>query len=119
MTTILTTPEIKAIDKIRGHRFNPPKKQVEKIPALYATEQTPTADKIAHLHFFSGNADWYVFELDPETGLAFGWAELLPGCGEWGYFNLIELAELHVNGRVIERDGWFDPTPVAELKELR
>jgi len=90
-----------------------------KIPGLYETEEVSIQDKIAHLHFFSGGADWYIFELDKDTGVAFGWAELHPGCGEWGYIDLVELGSVDVGFPAVERDCWFSPTPISELDKLK
>lgn len=127
-------PEIVHADRQRGHRFQPPARDLARIPALGATEATPCDEKVLHLHYFQGSADWYVAELDPETWRAFGWARITPGGGEWGYFDLAELAtawlRLHVHGVTeqswdssvpaplgswtvrIERDKWWQPAPL-------
>lgn len=44
-----------------------------KVPNLYATEETPVDQKVAHVKIFSIRSDqrWYVLEYDPETGKAF------------------------------------------------
>ena len=99
----------------RGHDFYPPFEQLAEIPALYATENTPTADKIVHLHYFVGACDWYICELDPTEGLAFGWARLGdPMNGEWGYIHLTELEELNSGLLVVERDLYFAPKRAAD-----
>ena len=115
-----TFPYDTTTDRKRGHRFAPPKTTAAKIPALYTTDQTPTADKIAHLHYFVGGADWYIVELDPDTSIAFGWAEVLPGCGEWGYIDLRELADVVAQGWFrVERDLHWEPTPVSEIERIK
>jgi hypothetical protein len=59
-------------------------------------------------HYFGPSQDWWVVELDRETGLAFGFADLglFPQGGEWGNFLLPELEELtlsiSINGRIVE-----------------
>jgi hypothetical protein len=105
----------------RGHNFYPPKTIASKVPALGATDNpdTDSDEAIVHLHYFSPTADWYVTEADFETGEAFGWAELLPGCGEWGYMSLPEMegVYLHPFG-IIERDLYWEPKPMrVVLKE--
>ena len=106
------------LDRRRGHRFLPPKAARAKIPALYATEDTSAGDTMIHLHYFVGGCDWYIAEADWDTGLAFGWAELAAGCGEWGYVSLAELATLTVGPFVVERDCYFDPTPARDIARI-
>lgn len=43
------------------------------------------SDKQLHAHYFVGGCDWYVAELSPGDGDAFGYADL--GHGEWRFFN--------------------------------
>lgn len=59
-------------------------------PGLYG-QDGKGHDALVYAHYWLGGADWYVTEFDPETGDCFGWAELLPGCGELGYFSLQDL----------------------------
>jgi hypothetical protein len=67
-----------------------------------------------HAHYFIGGCDWYLAELDPETGLAFGYADL--GCGEWGYFDLVEMEHQLIQGwMVIDRELGFVPKRATEL----
>jgi hypothetical protein len=105
----------------RGHNFYPPLEVERKIPALGATDNPDmdVEDTIVYLHYFSPSADWYVTEWNPVTGEAFGWAELLPGCGEWGYMSLPELESIYIPPfTIIERDMYWDPKPMsAVLKE--
>ena len=37
---------------------------------------------------------------------------------EWGYFRLKELEEINVHGLTVERDLYFDPKTLRELKSL-
>jgi hypothetical protein len=86
------------------------------IPRLYASEDQPIAEKMLHAHYFVGGCNWYVAELDPETGQAFGYADLGMGFPEWGYFDLVEMEHIVVKGWiVIERDLDFTPTATREL----
>lgn len=108
-----------AVDRFRGHPFAPPVDVLSTIPNLYGTEDVPIDRKTVVLHYFVGGADWYIVELDPETGIAFGWAELLSGCGEWGYVSLPELGEMLVESLLcVERDLHWRPTPVSEVDRI-
>ena len=108
-------PEVVAMDRRRGHRFQAPADTLARIPALYATEGTPMADKVVHLHYFAGGWDWHLVELDPEQGLAFGRVSS-PMCpdGEWGYVDLAELAV----GTVVHLSALKLPAGV-EVPELK
>ena len=98
------------------------------IPPLYA-QDGKGMDAIAHIKFFHpyGNGVWYLTEFDHDGGdTCFGWAEILPGCGELGYFSLTELESLEarINGQcipglqAIERDIHFTPTPLSRIPEI-
>ncbi|MFI5808685.1 DUF2958 domain-containing protein [Streptomyces sp. NPDC051561] len=101
----------------RGHKFYPPESTLKKIPALYANEDVPLSEKVLHAHFFVGGCDWYVAELDPQSGLAFGWAHITHG--EWGMFSLPEMENISVRGLfVVERDLYFDPAPATEIDRI-
>lgn len=55
-----------------------------------------------------GSAEWVITELDPNSSLAFGWADMGVGYGEMGYFCLEEIASLTIAGeRRIEQDLYF------------
>jgi ribosomal protein L40E len=99
----------------RGHKFMPGA-LLPRIPGLYETEATPLAEKVMYIHYFVAGCDWYVAELDHETGLAFGYADLGMGCPEWGYFDLAELERTVAHELfVIERDLHFTPKKAREL----
>lgn len=72
--------------------------RIERIPALHETDGDDNA--IAQLHYFDtcGSADWYVFEVDPETSEAFGYAALSGDIAdrnaEFGYIDLNELCKI-------------------------
>lgn len=124
-TTCDLDAAIRRVDRMRGHKFFPPKNQRLLIPALYATDSTPLEDKIVRLHYFTGGADWYIFEIDDDN-LAFGWCRLFAGCGELGYVDLNELAVIEprisaapgggLNVRpCVERDLHLSPTRFGDL----
>ena len=73
----------------RCHDFLPDWDNLVAIPLLYETEAVPLDDKIIHLHYFLGGCDWYIAELDDDSWLAFGYADLNdPQNAEWGYVSL-------------------------------
>ena len=99
----------------RGHAFLT-SEMMQAIPALYATESVPSADKTLYAHYFLGSHDWYVAELDPETGRAFSYCPGFPG--EWGYVDLVGMEALVAGWNVIEREVAFRPVTVRELREV-
>ncbi len=102
----------------RGHDFWPAAEVLEAIPALYATEDTPEREKVVHLHYFVGGCDWWVVELDSaeRPQLAFGYVCLGdPQMAEWGYIDLMELAEVFRPPLLlVERDLGWTPRPAGE-----
>jgi hypothetical protein len=103
--------------KRRGHDFYPPAAEAKKIPGLNTTDGEEFDDKFVYLHYFGPSQDWYIAEVDQETGLAFGYADLGFGGGEWGSIFLPELEEVAVGFVIIERDKWFLPRRFAGLGE--
>ena len=99
----------------RGHRLLT-KTLADKLPAQYATEGMPLAEKMAIIKFFTpaGSWTWYGIEFDPEIRCFFG---LVDGfeC-EFGYFSLDELESM---GGAINRDLHFRPTKIKDLPEYR
>lgn len=84
------------------------------LPALY-TQAEKGGDALAVVKFFDpcGSWTWYAVEFDGEDqffGLVDGWEK------ELGYFSLAELKSIKGKlGIGIERDRYFDPTPLREL----
>lgn len=85
----------------------------KKIPALYANGSKDPKDIKVPLKLFNpcGAATWYITEMDPTTGLMFGWCDLGMDYPELGYINMNEITAL--NGKLrfglsIERDMWWD-----------
>lgn len=110
---------LETLRRRRGHNFFPPKSIAKKIPAIGTTDgQGDSA--LVHLHYFVGSADWFITELNPETGVAFGWAEILPGGGELGYVSLPELESVLAKGMwPVERDLYWDVRPLREVLAAR
>jgi hypothetical protein len=97
----------------------PTKKQLDKIPKLYETENILLKDKIIHIHFFIGGCDWYIVEYD-SNDLFFGYA-LLNGdtdCAEWGYISYGELKELSIVGVEVDRELHWKPKPAKEIPKI-
>lgn len=105
--------------KRRGHAFYPTK--AAKVPALYSGEDIELEDKVIRAHYFVGGSDWWITEMDPEDGMAFGFcAPQGVERGEWGNVYLPELEAVKVQGwLVVERDMWWKPITFAELMAVR
>lgn len=88
----------------------------ERLPGLYETEDLPEEETTVHAKFFTpdSNWTWYVIEYGGD-GYCFG---LVKGqYTELGYFHLQELEEARGPlGLPIERDLYFKPLSLAELK---
>ena len=90
-----------------------------KIPALGANEDVEAYDSVlAHIKLFSpyNGWRWYITEWQAETGLCFGLVEGFET--EMGYFDLTELAEATVFGRVpaVERDLHWKPKTLGAIR---
>jgi hypothetical protein len=87
------------------------------LPPLYGQAKSP--DAIAYVKFFTpdSNWTWYATEFDGEDtffGLVQGFAE------ELGYFSFLELQRFRSSlGLRIERDLYFKPTPLSQLRGSR
>jgi len=87
-----------------------------RLPAIYATQNDP--DPIIQVKFFAPWTDWtwYVTEFDGDD-LLFGIVDGFET--EWGYSSLAELEAIRgPGGLCIERDLYFDPTPLSALPSL-
>ena len=88
----------------------------KKIPPLYAQDGKGN-DATAYVKLFTpdSNWTWYITEMNPETGECFGLVEGLER--ELGYFSLPELESIRGPfGLAVERDIFFEPTPLSSLK---
>ena len=104
----------KKLDGMRRHKFLT--KEIEnKLPPLYSTENDP--DPMVYAKWFHPYAtqEWYATEYDPKQGLFFGWVN--SGTPELGYFSRQELAEVNPRGIPVERDKYFKPKPLSEVKQ--
>lgn len=85
-------------------------------PRLYETEgQGHEATVTAHYFSTFSGWDWYMTELDPETGEAFGLA--VGFARELGYFSIREFEEINRRRgfEFIERDTGFRPCKLSEV----
>ena len=82
------------------------------IPDLYATEHVQDPLAVVKLFHPLSNWTWYIVESDGDRcfGLVDGFEM------EMGYFSLDELRSIEVLGLHVERDLYFKPTPISELK---
>jgi len=91
------------------------KKNRKDLPALYS-QDGEGLDAVAHVKFFTPDSSWtwYATEFDGEDrffGLVDGQDK------ELGYFSLSELTQLRGKlGLPVERDLYFEPTTLRELK---
>lgn len=92
------------------------KENLAKLPPLRAQDGKGD-DAVAYVKFFTpdSNWTWYATEFDPATGEFFG---LVQGFEEeLGYFVLSELERARGPlGLAIERDRYFSPKPIKELR---
>lgn len=72
----------------------------KKVPPLYATEDVPTEEKVAHVKIFGNftHHRHYIIEYNPETGIAFVLTTNQDVC-ELGYVDLNELQDMNTNFR--------------------
>ncbi|MDT0318524.1 DUF2958 domain-containing protein [Streptomyces millisiae] len=103
--------------ELRGHAFYPPEQDLAAIPPLYGTDHQPAENAIVHLRYVAPWGEWYITELDPDTGEAFGWAALGDDTtqGEWGYIDLPAL-ESFASGpdQLVRRDLHHQPVPARD-----
>lgn len=91
------------------------KELLSSIPALY--EQDGVIDKVAYVKFFTPDANWtwFAMEYDSDKEVFFGLVDGLER--EFGYFTLYELENAKgVLGLPVERDIYFEPTLIKDLK---
>lgn len=81
--------------------------------------QEEILDPLVLAKFFSpsGSATWYAISYDEESNTCFGYVTGL-GHDELGYFSIDELESLRVPpfGLPIERDLWFTPCRLSDVK---
>src|SRR6266545_654014 len=88
----------------------------KQLPPLYSQEQVADPMVICKFFYPDFSWTWYAIEFDGND-LFFG---LVAGFeNELGYFSLSELESNRGRfGLPIERDLWFTPTPLSEVRKL-
>lgn len=92
------------------------KEILKRLPARYAQDGKGD-DAIVYVKFFTPDSSWtwYATEYDPEDREFFGY--VVGPSPELGYFSLDELeAARGPMGLPIERDLYFEPTTLREVK---
>jgi len=84
---------------------------LQNLPKLYDTEDTPEDEKILQIKFYDINSNWqwYLVEYNPNEKIAFGY--VIGHEKEWGYFSLQELDEIPT----IIQDDAFQPIMFKDL----
>lgn len=90
------------------------------IPELYNQENLPLGDKIAYVRYFHPLSPYtaYMFEYDAENREGFGYVTMDGSYWEMGYMSLDEMEKTIAGGLRIERDLYFQPTPLSRIEEL-
>jgi hypothetical protein len=84
----------------------------DKLPHTTETPEWPTCT--VKLFNPNGAGTWYIAGFDPESGVAFGVADIHEP--ELGYFDVNELVAYRGRfGLPVERDLYWTPTPAADL----
>lgn len=99
----------------------PTARQLENLPRLYSTEETPLEDKVVEMHFFLGGSDWYAVEYSPVENTFFGYAVLGNDFrnAEWGYFGYEELRSIRMrSGLEIDRDLYWTPKRAGDVEQI-
>jgi hypothetical protein len=91
-------------------------KTTNEMPKSYETENIPSSNKKAYLHYFNSSSDWYIIEKDQENEQhqAFGWV-ILNGDFQNAEFGYISIEELKKNA--VELDFFFEPTNIEKIKK--
>jgi len=97
------------------------KDALKKLPNLYEMDAKPAKAPAVKLFNAYGAGTWFVSEYNPDTGEAFGIADLGMGCPEYGYISVPELESLTMMAGalpMIEVDLYFDGTLADGKKAL-
>jgi hypothetical protein len=86
----------------------------EQLPPLYSQEHVTDPQVLCKFFTPDSQWTWYVLEFDGED-IFFGY--IIGFEAELGYFSLLELESVRGPwGLPIERDLWFTPCPLSEVK---
>lgn len=93
-----------------------PHTEATKLPKLYETEHLEDPIVLCKFFFPTGNWSWYAIEFDGND-IFYGY--VVGFRAELGYFSLKELESVKGPfGLGIERDLYFNPQLLSEIKEL-
>ena len=82
-------------------------------------QDIPNPIVVAHFFDPCGIADWFATAYYPKDNVIFGWAEIIPGGGEWGYTSIDELASFKGQlGIGIERDLYWKEKHASEVERI-
>jgi hypothetical protein len=118
---IIPWQELYCIEHSRELRkdFKNMAENIDHIPALYETDDNNDAKCLLHYFDTCGTADWYVFEVNMETGEAFGFVtysgDINDPDAEFGY---IDLKDLCKSAR-INLDLHFSGITKAQIKNIK
>ena len=91
-----------------------------KLPPLYSQEKDK--DPMVYVKFFTPDANWtwYATEGEQQNGDFIFFGYVIGHEREWGYFSLNELSAARGPwGLPIERDLYFDPKRISDIKEVK
>lgn len=91
------------------------KELLKKLPPLYSQEKVEDPMVIVKFFHPCSNWTWYGIEYNPDTREFYGY--VIGHEKELGYFSLDELQSIRIMGLGVERDLYFDPTPLSVIKE--
>jgi len=93
-----------------------PEEVANTVPPLYSQEKEK--DPIVYVKFFHPLSPWtwYATEYDPKERIFYGW--VYGDFPEMGYFSLEEMEQTIVMGLGMERDLYFKPMRLSEVKKL-
>jgi hypothetical protein len=121
ITQLGDDPAVAAADLLRGHIFQPPDHIAKAMPPLRSSTGGPGT--VIRLHYYLRDRDWWLAELDPETGTAWGYVHTgNPLEAAWQLVKLPELAVATMGegeaAVYVQRDRYwqvarFDQIPLA------
>jgi hypothetical protein len=82
------------------------------IPPPYSQEEVKDPMCVVKFFALGSNWTWYVIEYNPKDRICYGY--VIGHEAELGYFSMDELESL---GALIERDIYFTPAPLSEIKK--
>ena len=113
MTTTQSTEVASSFQKRPAYRYI---RRTDKLPTIEDIAETPISEIVCRVRLFNptGIGTWWLAAYDPETGIAFGVADLHER--EVGSVYMPELVGFRGRfGLPIERDLYYTPVTIAEV----